>query len=286
MDVRARIMALIDAGAGQVRRLRLAGQPIWDLPVWSSSAWRTFGPASASVAAHVAILASLGALIAATNPRPQPPAPPPPPTMAVTLVTNIAPPPPRAQTPRNTAATPRAAAPASEALPETAPAIRDRRRSAMTDPRASASSGASADEEAEILPPARTGVPLGLRGLLEKSPCSQVIVRLRGDCDSRWAALAEQGGLDHSPTLDELAEMYPGFQLEEPDNPFWMPKAPERLTRKASLSGGRVMGPMGAMPSGVAGAGGPSDSVGRLPPKNAMHADPAFELRPQWLDHD
>lgn len=248
---------------------------------------RRFAPAAASVGAHVVIVAALGALIAATNPRPEPRPQSVPPAMAVTLVSNIAPPPPRAVTPRNTPSTAQPAFPDEESLPETAPAVRDRRRGALlAAPIAPAVSGGSADDAAEILPPARTGVPLGLRGLLEKSPCSQVIVRLRGDCDSRWAALAEQGGLNHSPTLDELAEMYPGFELEEPDNPFWMPKAPERLTRKPSLAGGRVLGPMGVMPSGVAGAGGPSDSVGRLPPKSPLHADPAFELQPQWLDRD
>jgi hypothetical protein len=275
MDGLARIIAVAKALAA-----RAADQ-------LTNDGLRRFAPVVGSVTAHGMMLVAIGVLIGAANTRPDPLPPTPPPEMSVTLVSNVSPPPPRTTSSRQTPSTAAPALPSIDKLPETAPAVRDRRRGAQNSaPEAPAVSAGSASVDAEILPPARTGVPLGLRSLLEKSPCSQVIVRLRGDCDSRWAALAEQGGLTHSPTLDELAAMFPGFQLEEPDNPFWMPKAPERLTRKPSLAGGRVMGPMGVMPSGVAGAGGPSDSVGRLPPKSDWHADPAFEMQPQWLGRD
>lgn len=142
------------------------------------------------------------------------------------------------------------------------------------------------DDDVFVLPPAQTDVPLGLRGLLETNPCSQVMERLRGDCDSRWTELAEQGGLDFSPKLEELAKMYPGFQPEAAVSMFGMPKAPEQLTRRPSLAGGRTMAPLGSIPSGVATAGGPADQTGRLPPPSALHADPAWELPPRWLGHD
>lgn len=245
--------------------------------------WRSYGPAASSVAAHGLAVLLVATLVTAPVLRDDLIMRP----LAVTLIPDLQPdvaPPPAIPEPQ----------PAPAARPAPAPVVAEpipaeRRSTAPTADRpAPVTPGAGATEDDFFVPPpAETGAPLGLRGLLETDPCGQVIERLRGDCDSRWTALSEQGGLDYSPTLEELSKLYPGFQPPGPAaSPFGIPKAPERLTRKPSLSGGQVMAPLGDIRSGVGTAGGAADQTGRLPPPSAMHADPAWELRPRWFGHD
>jgi hypothetical protein len=75
--------------------------------------------------------------------------------------------------------------------------------------------GAKSDEEGGVYygnATARSGVPLGLRSLLESDPCNPEEGDARGDCSRNWAAMMARGDKTISPSYERLAELYPGFR--------------------------------------------------------------------------
>ncbi len=118
----------------------------------------------------------------------------------------------------------------------------------------------------------QAGPPLGLRGLLKKDPCNNLIEKMRGDCDTKWGKLLAEGEVVQEPSIEQLKRMYPGF-VDEPacgSSHMGCLQADWR-----SLNGTRPM-MRGPASGGPAGLGGPAAGVGRLPPPNEYHRDPGF----------
>ncbi|MBI1359447.1 MAG: hypothetical protein GC155_04090 [Alphaproteobacteria bacterium] len=190
--------------------------------------------------------------------------------VSVTLVSETPPSQPRQAAPAEpTPARPSAATP----TPQRADFVPDKRR-----PRSPsvASGGAKADGEDGVYlgPPgvAQAGPPLGLRGLLKKDPCNNVVERLRGDCDLKWGKLLAEGEIVQEPSIEQLKRMYPGF-VEEPScgsshmgclQADWRSSIGTRPIMRGPASGG------------PASLGGPAAGVGRLPPANEYQRDPGF----------
>jgi hypothetical protein len=253
---------------------RITGSPLarWD-------GWRRFALAAGSSLAHVAVLAAMATMMAATakvGARPPPPQTPPPPMLSVTLVSDVAPKPlPKVPDPQ-----PPTSANTSEVMP-VPPKKKNERAAPKPEPLTAPAAQAQADSEVIPLPPSPTGVPLGLKKLLETNPCSQFLEKMRGDCSMRWAKLAEEGNLAYSPTLEALAKMYPDFEPDDPTVPRWVPKRPSRNNLRGN---GPIMAAEGVMPGGPGGGTGVENITGRLP---MAHPDPVFgNPNPNWLDMD
>jgi hypothetical protein len=257
------------------------------LRAWTDTAlaaardWRRYAPAVGSVAAHIAVLGAIAATMAVAPSRlGVKPAHPLPQQITVTLVSDANPPMRRPHEP-----------PKQQAAPENAEPLPapPRRRAERTAPAPSAppapAEQAANEPNVEFVPPGPTGVPLGLKSLLETNPCGQIVERMRGDCSLKWEKWAREGNLVYSPTLDRLAEMYPDFRPEPNAAVPGLPGAYEPgLGKSAALGGGKIMRSQGLMPGGPAGGTGIESIGGRLPPKNWQHQDPVFGSdNPRWL---
>jgi hypothetical protein len=239
--------------------------------------WRRYSPAAGSVAVHVLVGLALVSMLAASG-KPQ--------RLGITVsrgieVTLVAETPnPRAirpMPPVSPRLTPKSER-QSEALPEARPATddprKDRRRQEAAAEPAVAGGAAFNDEDGVYLGEsavARSGVPLGLRSLLETDPCKPKEGLPRGDCEPRWAEKLAQGKLLLVPTAQDLRRMYPGI----------IPPCQYRVGCEGgewiSMNGTRsVFDPHGSpMMSGPGGLGGINDLTERLG-FNPDHTDPGF----------
>jgi hypothetical protein len=117
---------------------------------------------------------------------------------------------------------------------------------------------------------ALSGVPLGLRGLMEEDPCAERAGKLRLDCDT-WSEKVAKGDLLAAPTLAQLKRMYPGFV----ETCRWKVGCQEG--EWISSNGTRsVFNSRGSpMMAGAGSLGGLHESVERLG-FNPDHTDPGF----------
>jgi hypothetical protein len=118
---------------------------------------------------------------------------------------------------------------------------------------------------------AASGVPLGLRSLLEADPCKPKNGLPRGDCGPTWSEKFASNGFEIIPTEAQLRRMYPGI----------IPPCPYKVGCEGgewiSANGTRsVFNARGSpMMSGAGGLGGINETVSRLG-FNQDHTDPGF----------
>ena len=240
--------------------------------------WRVYGPAAGSAVTHGILAAVFASMLAASGGERMAPQTPllPPRTLDVTLVSEALPP----QGIRPTPPDPRRAPPKpppekSATLPEAPPAqTRDRKDQKQQQAAAPATTGgAASDDKGGVYlgdsSLAESGVPLGLRGLLETDPCNPKFGPKRGDCATRWDQRIGMNPSLISPSEEELKRMYPGI----------IPPCPYKVgcddKKGMLLNGTRSAGPKGPMAGGPGGQGGIHDLVGRLG-FNPDHTDPGF----------
>jgi hypothetical protein len=242
--------------------------------------WRTYGPAAGSAATHVVLLAAFASMMAASGgERMPPPKPPPaPPSLEVTLVAEALPPQGIRPTPPDPKRAPPKPPPEKSApLPE-APPVEKRDRNQQKQQQAAApamTGGAKPDDEGGVYLGdaglAQSGVPLGLRGLLEADPCNPKFGPKRGDCVTRWDKKIGMNPDLLTPSDEELKRMYPGL----------IPPCRYRVGCEggewiSSIGTRSVFSPTGGpMMGGAGGQGGIGSVTGRLP-LNPDHVDPGF----------
>lgn len=231
--------------------------------------WRRYAPAAGSVVTHVVLVIGFASFLAASGGE-RMPAKPPPPTLEVTLIAET---PPAAGRNPAPSVTLRAAPPqVSELLPDAPPPVAKNEKPKQSANPAPANTPAEDDDgvylgETDL---ALSGVPLGLRGLMEEDPCAERAGKLRFDC-ATWAEKIAKGELLAKPSLAELQRMYPGFV--------------ETCRWKVGCQGGEWISTNGTrsvfnsrgspMMSGAGGLGGLNESVERLG-FNPDHTDPGF----------
>jgi len=244
---------------------------IADWPRWPG--WRRYAPAAGSVATHLVLGLAVVSMLAATG-KPQRMGVFAPPMIAVTLVSETPPPRGIRPTPPDAPKTPPQAEPKAEALPEKPPAAKDQRKDqkqqAAKQPETSAT--ASTDEGGVYLGEssiALSGVPLGLRSLLETDPCHPKKGLPRGDCGPTWEEKFAKNQVVIIPTAQQLQRMYPGIVLPC----RW--KVGCEGGEWISTNGTRSFGGKSPMASGAGGLQGIHDLVGRLP-QNPDFTDPGF----------
>jgi hypothetical protein len=246
--------------------------------------WLRCAPAAGSVATHIVFGVAIFSVLAATSkpsPRETRFATP---QLEVTLVAESLPPKGSKPTPPDAPKAP----PQSEVSPSTdgappiarAPRKDDKRRAGE---RPAISGGKPSEEEGGVYlgdsDLADSGVPLGLRSLLESDPCAPKKGLPRGDCGPSWTQKFASNTYTITPTEQQLRRMYPGI----------IPPCPYKVGCNDSaknINGTRSVGrpPPGSirdtgsgspMAGGAAGLGGLHDSIGRLG-FNPDHTDPGF----------
>jgi hypothetical protein len=227
--------------------------------------WRRYAPAAGSVVTHIVILVGLASFLAASGGERMPPKPPPP-TLQVTLVAETPAP---AGRPLAPPVVPRPTPPAkADSLPEAPPpaAKNDKQRQAANPAPAAVDEGVYLGETDLAL----SGVPLGLRGLMEEDPCAGRSGKLKIDC-ATWSDRIAKGELLAAPTLAELKRMYPGFV----ETCRWRVGCQEG--EWISANGTRSVYNYNGSPmmSGAGGLGGINELVGRLG-FNPDATDPGF----------
>jgi hypothetical protein len=245
--------------------------------------WRRCAPVAGSVATHVVLGAAIFSILAATSKpsgqlalRLQP-------QLEVTLVAESLP-------PKGTRATPPdapKAPPQSDVKPstDTAPPIAraPRKEEKRSGARPAISGGKPSEDEGGVYLEdsdlADSGVPLGLRGLLERDPCEPKKGLPRGDCGPTWTQKFASNTYTITPSEQQLKRMYPGII---PPCPYKSGCERSAMNINGTRSVGRA--PPGSlrdtgsgtpMAGGAAGLGGLHDSVGRLG-FNPDHTDPGF----------
>jgi hypothetical protein len=247
------------------------------------SGWRRCGPVAGSVATHVVLGAAILSVLAATS-KPSPRvAMLAIPQLEVTLVAESLPPKGHKPTPPDAPKAP----PQSEVRPSTdaAPPIaraprKDEKRSGA---RPAVSGGKPSEDEGGVYlgdsDLAESGVPLGLRSLLEADPCAPKKGLPRGGCGPTWTMKFASTSYTITPSEAQLRRMYPGI----------IPPCPYKVGCERSamnINGTRSVGrePPGSprdtgsgspMAGGAAGLGGLNESIGRLG-FNPDHTDPGF----------
>lgn len=243
--------------------------------------WRTYGPAAGSAVTHVFLALLFASMLAASGGERMPPPkqPLPPPSLDVTLVSEALPPQGIRPTPPDSRRAPQKPSPEKAApLPEAPPVQSRDRKDQKPQQQAAApavTGGAVSDDKGGVYlgeaGVARSGVPLGLRGLLETDPCNPKFGPKRGDCTTRWD---EKIGMNPdllTPSDEELKRMYPGI----------IPPCRFRVGCEGgewiSINGTRsVFSPNGGpMMGGAGGQGGIGSVTGRLP-LHPDHVDPGF----------
>jgi len=185
---------------------RVAGWPVLE---WTG--WRRFGPAAGSLATHAVLgTAFITLLASAQSPMRMGDLGP---FVEIELLAEGPPAEGALATPPDARSTP---APAPDADDAVLLAEQKREKLAQDDgPDSDAWEGAKSDEEGGVYygnATARSGVPLGLRSLLESDPCNPEEGNARGDCSRNWAAMMARGDKTISPSYERLAELYPGFR--------------------------------------------------------------------------
>jgi hypothetical protein len=237
--------------------------------------WRRCAPAAGSVVAHVFLGMAVFSMLAATSKPARVAVRPPPPSLEVMLVAET---PPRGMRPTPPDAP--KAPPRSEPKPEAAEAPpvardprKDQKRQAAAQP-AIAGGAPSQDEGGVYLGDselAASGVPLGLRSLMETDPCKPKNGLPRGDCGPSWAEKFASNDFKIIPTEAQLRRMYPGI----------IPPCPYKVGCDGgewiSTNGTRgVFNERGSpMMSGAGGLGGINELTSRLG-FNPDHTDPGF----------
>lgn len=261
-------------------RERIAGWSRWP-------GWRQYLPAAGSLVAHVFIGMAVFAMLAATG-KPLPmgvrvPLR----QLEVTLVAETPPPRGIRPTPPDAPKAPPRSDPKSVPLPSAPPVKRDPSKEQKQQQAAAApaiAGGAKSDEEGGVYLgdsiAARSGVPLGLRSLLETDPCKPEKGLPRGDCGLSWKERLAQGHLLEKPTARQLQAMYPGIVLPcrfkvGCEGGEWISTNGTRSVAKAAPGARGDRGSAAPMASGAAGLGGIHDLVGRLG-FNPDHTDPGF----------
>jgi hypothetical protein len=130
-------------------------------------------------------------------------------------------------------------------------------------------------------PPA---VPAGLKSLIEINPCADRLAKLRGECNRQWARLSEEAQRGYSPTMEQLAALYPAYEPDDPSIPAWAPVAMALLKSFVAMSIADAAGAAPAMQGGPGGGTGIENITSRLA---KPIPDPAFDTdMPQWLGFD
>jgi hypothetical protein len=246
--------------------------------------WRCCAPVAGSVITHIVLGGAVLSALAATSKPSLHTASPAAPRLEVTLVAESLPPKGWKPTPPDA----RKAPPQSEARPstDTAPPIaraprKDEKRRAGERP--FISGGKPSEEEGGVFlgdsDLADSGVPLGLRGLLEADPCEPKKGLPRGDCGPTWTQKFASNTYTITPTEAQLKRMYPGII---PPCPYKAGCEPSAMNINGTRSVGRAppgsirdTGSGSPMAGGAAGLGGLHDSIGRLG-FNPDHTDPGF----------
>ncbi len=253
-------------------RERIAGWSRWP-------GWRRYAPAAGSLVAHLFIGMAVFAMLAATG-KPLPmgvrvPLR----QLEVTLVAETPPPRGIRPTPPDAPKAPPRSDPKSVPLPSAPPVKRDPSKDQKQQQAAAApaiAGGAKSDEEGGVYlgnsVAARSGVPLGLRSLLETDPCKPEKGLPRGDCGLSWKERLAQSHLLEKPTARQLQAMYPGIVL-----PCRFKVGCDGLPEGKLNNGTRsVFNSRGSpMMSGAGGLGGINELTERLG-FNPDHTDPGF----------
>jgi hypothetical protein len=181
----------------------------WPILKWQG--WRRFGPASGSLGVHAVLGAAFITLLAsAASPMRMGDIGP---FVEIELLAEAPPAEGSLATPPDARSTP---APAPDADDAVLIAERTREKLQQDDgPNSEAWQGAKSDEDGGVYygnAAARSGVPLGLRSLLETDPCAPEDGDARGDCSRNWAAMMARGDKSMTPSYERLAELYPGFR--------------------------------------------------------------------------
>jgi hypothetical protein len=179
-------------------------------PVLKWPGWRCFGPTSGSLGVHAVLgVAFISLLASAQSPMRMGDLGP---FVEIELLAEAPPAEGNLPTPPDARSTP---APAPEA--EDAVLISERKREDLQQndgPDSEAWQGAKSSEDGGAYygnAAARSGVPLGLRSLLETDPCHPEEGEARGDCSRNWSAMMARGDKSITPSYERLAELYPGF---------------------------------------------------------------------------
>lgn len=181
---------------------------IANLSRWSG--WRRAGPAAGSLATHVVLGGAVFAVIASAPPmrlgdeRS---------TLEIELIAEAMPAEGLVPTPPDARRAPPPSSSKDEVLPIEAPPRDARLKQASAN--SDAWDGAKSDEDGGVYrgqSAARSGVPLGLRSLLETDPCNPEEGRPYGNCSQNWGALMASGDKSVTPSYERLAELYPGFR--------------------------------------------------------------------------
>jgi hypothetical protein len=245
--------------------------------------WRRIAPIAGSVGTHVVLgVAIFSVLAATTKPSPRV-APQVEAQLQVTLIAESLPPKGWRPTPPDAPKAP----PQSEVKPSTdvAPPIaktprKDEKRSGQ---RPAVSGGKPSEDEGGVYlgdsALADSGVPLGLRSLLEADPCAPKKGLPRGDCGPNWTQKFASNTYTIMPSEQQLKRMYPGII---PPCPYKTGCERSAMNINGTRSVGRPppgsirdTGSSSPMAGGAAGLGGLYDSVGRLG-FNPDHTDPGF----------
>jgi hypothetical protein len=239
--------------------------------------WRRYAPAAGSIVTHIVLGAAAASFLAASGGERMPPRSPSP-MLEITLVADT---PATGRRPAPSV-TPRSAPTTREdALPDAPPPVAKKEKQKLAANPAPGSALAEDDDGVYLGDTdfALSGVPLGLRGLLEEDPCAERAGKLRLDCDT-WSEKIAKGDLLAAPTLAQLKRMYPGFVetcrwrvgCNEGE---WVSLAGTRSVGRPPPGSPRDTGFGTPMAGGAAGLGGLHDSVGRLG-VNPDHMDPGF----------
>lgn len=178
------------------------------LSQWSG--WRRAGPATVSLVTHAVLGGAFFALIASAVPvrmgNPQS-------VLDIELIAEAMPAEGLVPTPPDARRAPPPSANKDEAVPLDAQTRESRPE------QISANSdnwdGARSEEDGGVYrgqSAARSGVPLGLRSLLESDPCNPEDGKPYGNCSQNWGALMASGDKSVTPSYERLAELYPGFR--------------------------------------------------------------------------
>jgi hypothetical protein len=238
--------------------------------------WRRSAPAAGSLVTHIFLGMAVFSMLAATS-KPRRVVVTPPPTLEVTLVAETSPPPGRRPTPPDAPKAP----PRSESKPDAAdsqPIARDPRKDQKKQgaARPDIAGGKPSDDDGGVYlgdaAISDSGVPLGLRSLMEEDPCQPKPGKSPGaSCGPSWSQKFASTEFQILPTEAQLRRMYPGI----------IPPCPY----KVGCDGGEWISTNGTrsvfsergnpMMSGAGGLGGIHETVSRLG-FNPDHTDPGF----------
>jgi hypothetical protein len=246
--------------------------------------WRRTAPVAGSAIAHVVLGAAILSVLAATS-TPSPRAPSQiAPQLEVTLVAESLPPKGIRPTPPDAPKAPvqSDAIPSTDTAPPTARAPRKNEKQ-QSGARPPIAGGKPSEDEGGVYlgdsDLADSGVPLGLRGLLEADPCEPKKGLPRGDCGATWTQKFASNTYTITPSEQQLKRMYPGIIPPCPYKSGCERSAMNvngtRSVGRAPPGSSRDTGSGSPMAGGAAGLGGPHDSIGRLG-FNPDHTDPGF----------